>query len=195
MNCKPFFIFLALASSQTSFSQMNDTAAARLNNYRDKVFTIFNKCNNQDEAITNAIKAKDIKEIESGRQAILQCSTDGMKAVTAIGSFDGDPSLKFSCSDVLKFYKQVAESDLPLVRDFFIEEENFAKVKNEFEKFKRKNHSETEILAYNNEVKKHNAAITRYKQVSDFIASGRKLTLYNWNASLKLFMDGHRKSG
>ena len=37
-----------------AISQKSDTAAARLNAYRDRVFTVFNKCNNQDDAITKA---------------------------------------------------------------------------------------------------------------------------------------------
>ncbi len=193
MNSKLILLFVAISLAHASFSQRNDTAAARLNAYRDRVFTVFNKCNNQDDAITNAINSKSPKEIESWRLALLQCSADGMKTLNTIGSFDGDPSLKFSCNDVLKFYKQVAESDLPQVRDFFIEAGYFAKVKGDFDKVKVNKHSESEILAYNNEAKKYNAAVTRYKQVTDFIAAGKKLTLYNWNASLKLFMDGHSR--
>ena len=192
MNCKHFLILL-LVVTQTCFSQRNDTAAARLNNYRDRIFTVFNKCNTQDEEVNNAIKSKSAKEIESWRLAMLQCSTDGMKSLTVIGSFDGDPSLKFSCGDVLKFYRQVAESDLPQVRDFFIGEENFTRIKNDFEKVKLKKHSSAEIIAYNAEVKKYNEAVTRYKQLTDFIAAGRKLTLYNWNASMRIFMDAHQR--
>jgi len=193
MNFKRLLIILTILSAQLAFSQRSDTAAARLNAYRDRVFTVFNKCSNQDEAITNAIQSKSVKEIESWRLALLQCAADGVKSLNTIGSYDGDPSLRFSCNDVLKFYKQVAESDIPQVRDFFIEEENFTKAKNAFEKVKPNKHSNEEILAYNNEIKKHNAAVTRYKQVTDFIAAGRKLTLYNWNASLRLFMDTHSR--
>lgn len=192
MNCKHFLI-LVLVVTQACFSQRNDTAAARLNNYRDRIITVYNKCNAQDVAVNNAIKIKSAKDIESGRQAMLQCSTDGLKSLTAIGSFDGDPSLKFSCGDVLKFYKQVAESDLPQVRDFFIVEENFNRIKGEFEKIKLKKHSSAEIIAYNAEIIKYNDAVTRYRQLTDFIASGRKLTLYNWNASFKIFMDAHQR--
>ena len=102
-----------------------------------------------------------------------------MKQLDVMENFDGDPALKFSCRDVLKFYKQLAEFDLPQVRDFFIVEENFLNIKKEFEKKKAKKHSPSEIYAYNNEIKKYNEAVTRYTQLSSFIASSRKLTLYN----------------
>ena len=189
---KKISLILLLFSFYNSFAQVNDTASVRLNNYRDKVFAVFNKCNSQDEKINDAIKIKNINEIESGRKALLQCAVEGMKELDAIESFDGDPSLKYSCRDVLKFYKQLAESDLTQVRDFFIVEENFLKLKQEFEKKPAKRHSQAEIYAYNNEIKKYNVAGIRYAQISSFIAASRKLTLYNWNASVKIFMDSHR---
>lgn len=185
------FLILFFLSFYNCVAQVNDTAAARLNNYRDKVFTVFNKCRLQDEEITKAIKAKKVSDIESGRTALLQCSMEGMKELGTIENFDGDPALKFNCRDVLKFYQQLTESDIPQVRDFFILEENFLKKKKEFEMKPVRKHSQAEIYAYNNEIKTYNTAITHYTQLGNFITGSRKLTLYNWNATLKIFMDTH----
>ncbi len=186
-------IIVLLFSFNNCFAQVNDTAAVRLNNYRDKVFAVFNKCRAQDEEITKAITAKKESDIEPGRIALLQCATNGMKQLDTIESFDGDPALKFSCRDVLKFYKQIAEFDLPNVRDFFMMEQNFFRAKKEFEKKPAKKHSESEILGYNNYVKKYNPELIKYSQLNNFITNSRKLTLYNWYASVKLFMDAHSR--
>lgn len=186
-----FSLFVLLFSFHNCFAQVNDTAAIRLNNYRDKVFSVFNKCRSQDDEIIKAIKAKKAKDIEVGRTALLQCAIEGMKQLDTIESFDGDPALKFSCRDVLKFYRQLSESDLPKVRDFFMLEENFMTTKKEFEKKSARKHSAAEILAYNNEVKKYNPALMQYTQLNNFITNSRKLTLYNWYASVKIFMDAH----
>ena len=186
-------VIVLLFSFNNAIGQVNDTAAIRLNNYRDKVFAVFNKCRAQDEEITKAITAKKVNDIEQGRIALLQCATDGMKQLDGIESFDGDPALKFSCRDVLKFYKQLAESDLPNVRDFLMLEEKFFTVKKEFEKKPAKKHKEAEILAYNNEVKKYNPELIKYSQLNNFITNSRKLTLYNWYASVKIFMDTHSR--
>jgi hypothetical protein len=185
------FLLINLFCFYTSFAQ-SDTAAQRLNIYRDKVFAVFSNCNFQDEEITKAIKAKNTDGIERGRKNLLQCSVDGMKQLNEIENFDDDPSLKFSCNDVLKYYKQLAESDLPQVRDFFILEQNFFKVQSEFKKKPVKKHSAAEIIAYNSEANKYNYASARYMQLTNFIASGKKLTMYNWSASVKLFMDTHK---
>ena len=186
------FLVVLLFSFYNCFAQAGETAAARLNNYRDKIFTVFNRCNSQDEKVINAIKAKDADKIETEMVALLQCTNEGIKQLAAMQDFDGDPSLKYACRDVLKFYKQLAESDIPQVRDFFILEENFLKIQKEFRKKKIKKYSQEEISAYNKEVKKYNDAITRYTQLNNFITGGRKTTLYNWNATLKIFMDAHK---
>ena len=80
------------------------------------------------------VSRQSINAIETGRIALLQCATDGLNQLTAIEDFDRDPSLKYACRDVLKFYKQLTESDIPQVRDFFILEENFLKIQKELEK-------------------------------------------------------------
>ena len=157
------------------------------------MIAVFNKCLEQDEEITKAITAKKVNDIEPGRIALLQCATSGRKQLDSIESFDGDPALKFSCRDVLKFYKQLAESDLPNVIDFFMSEEIFFTAKKKFEKKPAKKHSESEILAYNNEVKKYNPELIKYSQLNNFIANSRKLTLYNWYSSVKIFMDAHSR--
>lgn len=191
MKLKSFLAIVILFTFYNCVAQATDTPSAGLNNYRDKVFAVFKKCNSQDDEITKAIKVKKVNDIEAARTALLQCTIEGMKKLDAMENFDGDPALKYSCRDVLKFYKQLTESDLTQVRDFFIVEENFVKLKNEFEKKKTKKHSQAEIHTYNTEIKKYNEALLRYTQLNSFITSSRKLTLYNWNASVKIFMDAH----
>ena len=186
-------LVVLLFSFYGSRAQANDTAAARLNNYHDKVFAVCNECNSHDEEITKAIRDKNAAAIEAGRMVLLNCAVEGMKQLNGMEDYDWDPSLKFGCRDVLKFYKQIAESDIPQVRDFFIIEENFLKMQKEFKKKPVKRRSQQEIIAYNIEANRYNQAVTRYTQLTNFIASGRKLTLYNWNASQKIFMDTHKQ--
>jgi hypothetical protein len=62
-----------------------------------------------------------------------------MKELTAMDDFNGDPALKFSSREALKFYKQLAESDIPQIRDYFIVEENFQRKKKNLKKSRSKN--------------------------------------------------------
>ena len=71
-------------------------------------------------------------------------------------------------------------------------EEKFVVIKKEFEKKPARKHSEAEILMYNYEVKKYNAAFLQYIQLNNFITGSRKLTLHNWHASVQIFMDAHK---
>lgn len=162
-----------------------------LSSYTNKVINIFNNCSRLDDQVQGAIKAKDPQAIDNARLQLLNYTAAANKELKAIGSFQQDASLNFTCRDVLKFYTQLAESDLIQIRDFFIVEQNFSSIKNTFKQVPVRKRTAQEIIAYNSEVKKYNDALTRYNQLSDFIARSRKLTLYNWNTSLKLFIDTH----
>lgn len=187
-----FFLIILLLSFYNGFTQ-NDTAAIRLNAYANKISAVFNKSDLQYNEVNNAVKAKNINGIESARHALLQYVISGLQQLKKIENFDEDVSLKFSAAEALHFYQQLAESDIPKIRDFFIVEANYSFLQKEFEKKSRKKHSKKEIDLYNGEVKKYSDALIRYNQLSGFIASGRKTTLYNWNASQKIFINSHKK--
>lgn len=191
LNMKTLCLILIIISGSHSFAQ-TDTAAARLNNYRNRVYEVVNKCSMQDEQVSKAIKAKNPDQIETARMALLQCAAEGIKKLDLMQSFNGDASLKYTAREAVKFYKRLAEYDLPQVRDFFIMEEKFLTTKKDFKNKRAKKMPEGEIYVYNKEIKKYNEAVIRHTQLNNFIAANRKLTLYNWNASLKIFMDTHR---
>lgn len=163
--------------------------AARLNKYRNEVFLLFFKCNWEDNEINKAIEAKKVNDIEQGRNALLQYAVTGIKALEGMKNFEGDPSLKYSCKESLNFYKQLAENEIPQLTEFFITEENFNKIKKDFDASAK--HSKAEVFAYNNEVKNYNAAVTRFNQVNNFILNNRRLVVANYNSTEKLFADTH----
>lgn len=189
MKHKIFLVTVLLISFCKNFAQANDTAIARLNNYRNKVLIIFYKCNSLDNELAKAISVKNINDIETNRIALLQCADDGIKTLYSMEDFDGDASLKFNCKEALNFYKQTAEYDVSQLSDFFINDEKFNKLKTGVTG--RHKLTEAEIKAYNTEVKNNNAAVTHFKQLSNFIDGNRKLTLKNWNESEKIFTDNH----
>ncbi len=182
------FLFLIFFSFYNCFAA--DTTL--LNNYHDRILKVLNQCSMLDSQFNNAVKTKNPDDIERARVRLLDCTSVSIKQIDSIESFEDDAALKFSCKDVLKFYKQMAESDIPQVRDFFLVEQNFLAIKKEFEKKPVKKHSQEEISAYNLEANKYNQALTRYTQITAFIDAARKHTLYNWNASEKIFMDAHK---
>ena len=165
------------------------TQAARLNKYRNEVFLIFYKCNWEDIQISKAIEAKKVNDIEQRRLALLQYAVNGLKQLERMKNYEGDPSLKHACKEVLEFYMKIAQYDIPQLAEFYIAEENFNKRKKDFEKTLK--HTKEQVYSYNTEVKNHNAAVTRYHRVNNFITNNRRLILSNWNARQKIFADTH----
>ena len=189
---KKLFFLISFFSFNTCFAQ-NDTAGIRLNIYRFKIAAVLNKCDSQYLELDKAIKFKNITAIETGRQTLLQYAISGLNQLKIFDDFDGDGSLKFSCREAVNFYKQLAESDITRVRDFFTVEANYLTIKKSFENISKRKRSQKDIDQYNAEVKKYSDAYISYNQLMPFITIGRKTTLYNWNGSQKIFIESHKK--
>jgi hypothetical protein len=182
---------LFVLATLISFNSASAGDTTKLNEYHNRVLKIYNQCMHLDLHVTEAIKTKNPQDIEAARSQLLDYYEVGIKSLDSIGNFEDDASLKFSMRDVLLFYKQLSETDLPQVRDYYVRELYFLSVKKEFDKKKIKKHTEQEILAFNSEAKKYNEALAHFTQLTSFMDNARKQTLYNWNASEQIFLRSH----
>lgn len=164
--------------------------AARLNNYRNKIFLLFYKCNWQDGELNKAITAKKINDIEQGRNGLIQYAIEGMKGLDVTENFNGDPSLKKATRDALQFYKQMAERDIPFLTDFFLEEEQYNKTKKAFENTDVKR-TKAEVAAYNSAAQNYNDAANQYNRINNNIINNRRIVLKNRDETEKRFADVH----
>jgi hypothetical protein len=166
-------------------------AAGKLNQYNNKVFLIFFKCNWQDGEIVKAINAKKVNDIEQGRNALIKYATEGLKALDTLKNLNGDPALKAACKDVLRFYKKMAENELPKVTDFYLKEENFNKIKKSYESKSQSQRTKEDVDAYNKAVNEINAAVNVYNQGNNNMNSMRTQVLQNWDKTQKSFSETH----
>lgn len=162
--------------------------AARLNHYRNQVFLVFYKCNWHCNEITKAVIAKKLNDVEQGRNALTQFATEGMKQLGVIGSFEGDATLIYYCNETLKFYKNLAETQIPQITNFLLAEENYNKIKKAYQ---NKRHTNEEKDEFKKEYDKFKAAITNYNQVNDLAIANRKMVLQNWSRAVGIFADKH----
>jgi hypothetical protein len=177
-----------LVESQDELGEKLATASL-LNNYRDKIYLIFFKCNWEDEEMTKAMNNKKVKDIEQARNSLIRYATEGILALDTLKTFQGDPSLANACRQSLEFYKKMGENDVPKLTDFFLKQEDFDKAKKAMES--KSEHSKQDVDTYNKSVKDINSAANNYNQVNNTINSNRKQTLDDWNAAEKSFADDH----
>lgn len=174
-------------------SELSDKidVAGKLNHYYNEVYLLFFKCSWQDGEITKAINKKDLKNIEQSRNSLDNFAIQGLKALDTLRAFEGDGSLAGACAQALRFYKNMAETELPKVEDFYLKQDNFDKLKTSMDAKPADSRTQQDVDAFNAAVKDINNSVKTYNQGNETMNNGRKTAFDNWNNTEKTFMDTH----
>lgn len=165
--------------------------AGKLNDYSNALFLIFFKCNWMDKEMVTAMNNKKVNDVEQSRSSLLKFATEGLQGVDTLKTFNGDPSLANACRDVLKYYKKVAETDVPKLTDFYLKEENFNKTKKSFEGKSASSRTKEDVDAYNKAVKEYNEGINVFNQTNNTMNKERTQQMNTWENAQKKFQDTH----
>lgn len=163
--------------------------AGKLNAYINKVYLAFFKCNWEDGQMVQAINNKKISDVEQARSALGRFAAEGLKSLDTLRVFDGDPSLANACRQVLNYYKNLAENDVPRLTEFYVKEEDFDKLKKSFDG--KSNHTRDEVDSYNKAVKDVNGSVNSFNQLNTKVNNGRNQVLDTWQETEKKFADDH----
>jgi len=106
-------------------------------------------------------------------------------------TFNGDPTLANACREALKFYKKLAETDVPKLTDFYLKEENWAKTKKSFEAKSASSRTQADIDAYNKGVNEFNEAVNTFNKTNNVVNKDRTQMLNNWEVAQKKFADAN----
>jgi hypothetical protein len=162
-----------------------------LDKHINTVFITFFKCNWEDQQMVKAMNDKKLNDMEQARSALFSYASQGLKDLDTVKPYDSDPSLIVACRNVLKFYQQTADKDIPKLTDFFVREEEFEKIKKTFESKSGSDRTQADVDAYNEAVKDINVAAKTFNQTNQTVNAGRNLAVNNWNDEEKKFADEH----
>lgn len=179
-----------LIEDKTALGSKLETAG-KLNQYMNDVFLVFLKCNWQDKNMVEAMNNKKVNDVEQSRSALLSYANEGLKALDTLKSFDGDPTLANACRDVLKYYKKMAENDMPKLTDFYLKEENFNKIKKSFDAKSASSRTKADVDAYNKAVNEMNNGVNAFNQLNNTVNKERSQVLNTYDAAEKKFADAH----
>lgn len=165
--------------------------AGKLTDYTNAVFLIFFKCNWQDKEMVTAMNNKKVNDVEQSRNSLLRFATEGLSGLDTLKTFNGDATLANACRDVLKYYKKMAETDVPKLTDFYLKEENFTKAKKSFEAKPASSRTQPDIDAYNKAVNDFNDAVNTFNKTNNAVNKDRAQILATWEAAQKKFADAN----
>jgi hypothetical protein len=166
-------------------------AAGKLNDYQNALFLIFFKCNWMDKEMVTAMNNKKVNDVEQSRSSLLKFANEGLQGIDTLKTFSGDPTLANACRDVLKYYKKVAETDVPKLTDFYLKEENFTKTKKAFEAKSASARTQADVDAFNKAVKEYNEGIEVFNKTNNTMNKERTQQMNAWETAQKKFQDTH----
>ncbi len=163
----------------------------RMGTYRDKVYLLFYKCNWEDGQMTDALNQKNVSKVEQDRNALDKYAIEGLAVLDTMKAFDNDGSLVNACRQALAFYKSEAETQISLLTDFFLKEENFNKLKAAMDAKSDSQRSQQDVDSYNKAVTDLNNGVNTFNQINNDLNNGRNNANQTWDATEKNFIDIH----
>ena len=165
--------------------------ANKVSAYYHPFFLIFFKANKQDVYLTDAINKGDINGVEQNRNALLNYATTGFEQLKGMEAFESDASVLTACKKVMLFYKEMSETKMEAITGFLLAQENFKKVKKEFDAKPAAKRVQADIDVYNKAIDVINKASTAYNKNNNEINKQRTEVLKMWDGAVTRFMDVH----
>ena len=165
--------------------------ANKVSAYYHPFFLIFFKANKQDVYLTDAINKGYINGVEQNRNALLNYATTGFEQLKGMEAFESDASVLTACKKVMLFYKEMSETKMEAITGFLLAQENFKKVKKEFDAKPAAKRVQADIDVYNKAIDVINKASTAYNKNNNEINKQRTEVLKMWDGAVTRFMDVH----
>jgi hypothetical protein len=173
-------------------NELNDKmgTAGFVNEYCDKLYIIFFKCNWEDGQLFNALNAHKLNDAEQARNSLIGFAREGLEALKtdSLKAYKGNPTLAICCREACQSYLYMAQNDIPKLTDFYLKEENFAKIKKSLEA-KGSNKTKADVDQYNTAVKDINTSVNNFNQMNEDLNKRRQEIVTNWEKAEKGFRD------
>lgn len=156
--------------------------------YYNQVYLVFFKAYKQELYLMDALERNDINSIEQNRNALSGISDEGLEKLTGISHFKGDNSINASCRRMLLFYKDEAETKIPVLTDFLQTTDEYNKMAELFKSKDRKLLTKDEVDKYNEAVNNYNKGVNKFNTTNNTLNFKRSYNLEQWNNSVGAFM-------
>ncbi len=165
--------------------------ANKVNNYYHEIYLIFFKSYKQELYLMDAIQQKNVNGIEQGKNTLAQYAAEGLTKLNKLQGLEGDKSLIMACRQTLEFYQSECKNSIPGMTNFYLKEENFAKIKKAFDSKREKDRTQADVNQYNNAVNELNKAVNEYNNSNKQVNADRQKAIENWNKTTQSFLDKH----
>jgi hypothetical protein len=185
---------ITLIESTDALDQKIEIAEKVYHHYNE-VYLIFFKCFKQEAYLMDALNRKDLSAIEQNRSALKATAEEGLEKLAKLTPYGNDNSLIETTKELLKFYINEADKEVPKLSDYFLKSENFTKIKTAFDQKKEKDRTQQDVDGYNKAAQEMNASIEGYNKTNDLLNTLRGKYVDNWNRTAQKYTDKHVPKG
>lgn len=179
---------ITLIDGGETASEAKMKVANEVMKHYDDVYLVFFKVNKQEGYLMEAVNQKNVNSIEQNINSLQNLSAQGLEKLKALNGYNKDASLIIACRNMLNFYNDEAKEGSALT-DFFLKEENFTKLKKQFDTKRGAKRTQQDIDEFNKAVDDINKASDKFNTVNNGLNKQRDKTLNGWNNAVKKYLD------
>jgi len=158
--------------------------------HTNEVYLIFFKAYKQESYLIDAVNRKNIVGIEQNKNALIKFADEGLEKLKGLRGYNNDGSLIAACRNLLTYYRSEA-GKMTAASDYFLREEEFNKIRKQFESQPSSKRTQQDIDQYNNAVNNINAVLNTFNNTMKEIAKEGASKLNEWNKVYSKYMDEH----
>ena len=162
--------------------------ANQLMEHTDAVYLIFYKCYRQEAYLMESVNKRNLVSIEQNNNSLKKFADEGLNKLSAMKGYNEDAALINVCTDLMNFYKNEADKTSGMT-DYFLKEENFAKLKKQFDS--RSKRTQEDIDRYNKAVNDLNASMEEFNKSNKDLNKQRDSAIDKWNKVYKDYLDNY----
>lgn len=173
-----------------SVSDAKMKVAGNVMKHYNEVYLVFFKAYKQEAYLMDAVNQKNVNSIEQNINSLQNFSEQGLEKLKDLKGYNNDGSLIIACRNILNFYKDEAKKGSAMT-DFFLKEENFTKLKKQFDSKTGTKRTQLDAEQFNKAVNDINSASNNFNAVNNELNKQRSKSLDGWNNAVKKYLDEH----
>lgn len=162
--------------------------ANQLLEHTDAVYLIFFKCYRQEQYLMESINKRNLVSIEQNNNSLKKFAEEGLDKLKTLKGYNDDAALIGACNNLMNFYKTEADKTSGM-SDYFLKEENFAKLKKQFDSRSKK--TQEDVDQFNKSVNDLNSSMDQFNKSNKDLNKQRESAIDNWNKVYKNYLDDY----
>lgn len=178
-----------LIESSSELSEKSKKANEVLK-HTNEVYLVFFKPYKQEGYLIEAMNQKNLVSMEQDINSLKKMAEEGLEKLKKAKGYNGDGSLINACRNMLNFYKSEASRSASLA-DYFLKEENFKKIKKQFESKPSGKRTQQDIDQFNQAVNDFNYVLKNFNSTNNELNKERTSALNGWNKTYNDYLDDY----